>query len=337
MERAPVLAELTRGGVVESFHRGIVAVARADGSLVASAGDVSRTVLPRSALKPFQAMPLVTSGAAERFGFGDVELALACGSHSGEERHREVVAGMLAAAGVPEAALRNGITPPYDAAQAERWTRGELPRTALYQNCSGKHAGMLATCRHRGLPLDGYETLEHPHQQDVLLAVAAFFQVDPSKLVVGIDGCTLPTHGAPLRNVAAGWAVLADPDYAPATYRGAAHRLVEAMAAEPRMVGGMGQLDTVLSEITGGRIIAKGGAEGVLCLALRERGLGVAFKFDDGSSRAEGAVALAILRQLDALRPEEDARFAAHVGGELRDNRRQPTGELRAVVALAFA
>jgi L-asparaginase II len=333
---APVLAEVTRGGIVESQHRGIVAVARADGSLLAWVGDTARVVLPRSALKPFQAIPLMESGAPERFGYGDAELASACGSHSGEERHREVVGGMLARAGVPEVAMRNGNTGPYDEAQHERWVRGELPRTALYQNCSGKHAGMLAACVARGYLLEGYDELAHPQQQDVLRAVAAFFQTAPDELAVGIDGCTLPTHGAPLRNIAAGWAALADPEHAPGPHRAAARRLVEAMAAEPQMVAGTGQLDTVISQITGGRIVVKGGAEAVLCCALRDRGLGVTFKIDDGSDRPQDVVALALLRQLDALRPDEDAALAAHVDSVVRSNREQVVGEIRAVFELTF-
>jgi L-asparaginase II len=327
---------LTRGGVVESLHRGSVAVARADGTLVAYAGDAARPVLPRSALKPFQAVPLVESGADERFGYGDAELAIACGSHQGEERHREVVAGMLARAGVPESALCNGNTGPYGEEQWERWTRGELLRTPLYQNCSGKHAGMLAACVARGYPLEGYDALAHPQQQDVLRVVAAFFQTPPDELIVGIDGCTLPTHGAPLRNVAVGWAALADPDHAPEPHRAAIRRLVDAMAAEPVMVAGTGLLDTVVSQITGGRIVAKGGAEAVWCCALRDRGLGLTFKVDDGSGRAEQVIALALLRQLDALTPDEDTRLAAYVDATIRSNRDQPVGEIRPTVALTF-
>ena len=334
---APLLADVTRGGIVESQHRGIVAVARADGSLVAWAGDTSRVVLPRSALKPFQAIPFMESGAPERFGFGDAELAIACGSHSGEKRHRAVVGGMLERAGVPESALCNGATGPYDAAQWTRWVRDEIPHSALYQNCSGKHAGMLVACVARGYPLAGYDDLAHPQQQDVLHAVAAFFQTSPDELVVGIDGCTLPTHGAPLRNIAAGWAALADPEHAPEPHRAAARRLVEAMAAEPQMVAGTGLLDTVINQITGGRIVVKSGAEAVLCLALRDRGLGVTFKVDDGSDRPQAVIALALLRQLDALTPDEDAALVAHIDATVRSNRDQLVGKIRPVIELTFA
>jgi L-asparaginase II len=244
---------------------------------------------------------------------------------------------MLERAGVPEAAMRNGNTGPYDEAQYERWVRGELPRTVLYQNCSGKHAGMLAACVAHGYPLEGYDDLAHPQQQDVLRAVAAFFQTAPEDLVIGIDGCTLPTHGAPLRNVAAGWAQLADPDHAPAPHRAAARRLVEAMAAEPQMVAGTGLLDTVISQTTGGRIVVKGGAEAVLCFALRERGLGIAFKIDDGGYRPQDVIALSVLRQLDALRPDEDAALAAYVDSAVRSNREQLVGEIRPAFELTFA
>lgn len=330
----PTLVELTRGGIVETRHRGTIAVTQADGTLVAWFGDPDFVTLPRSALKPFQAIPLVESGAGERFGFGDMELAIACGSHNGEPRHREVVAGMLQRAGVPRSSLRNGVTEPIDDTEFARYHLGLVEHDALFQNCSGKHAGILAACVVRGYPLEDYDDIDHPIQREIRTATGACFRLPGDDLVVGIDGCTLPTFGAPLRNVAAGWAALADPDDGPGEHRAALARLSDAMAAEPWMVAGTGRLNTTLSEATGGRIVAKDGAEGVLCLAVRDRGLGIAFKLEDGTSRAHGVIALAILRQLGALDDEEDARVSALFPEALKSNREQQAGVMRPVFTL---
>lgn len=333
----PTLVELTRGGIVETRHRGAVAVTDARGTLVAWYGDPEYLTLPRSALKPFQALPLVESGAADRFGFGADELAIACGSHNGEPGHRAVVARMLERAQVPISALRNGVTPPIGETEHARYTLGLVEPDALFQNCSGKHAGILAACVARGFPLDGYDAVDHPIQREIAEAIATCFRVAPEDLIVGIDGCTLPTFGAPLRNVAAGWAAIADPAGGPAEYRAALGRVADAMAAAPWMVAGAGRLNTLLTEATGGRILSKDGAEGVLCLAIRDRGLGVAFKLEDGTFRAHGVIVHAILAQLEAISAEEDVRLRELFPYAVYANRGQHVGDMRPVFALKRA
>jgi len=333
----PTLVELTRGGIVETRHRGTIAVTRADGSLVAWFGDPDYLTLPRSALKPFQALPVVESGAADQFAFGNPELAICSGSHSGEPRHRETVGAMLTRADVPLSALRNGVTPPIDEHEFSRYDLGLVAPDPLFQNCSGKHAGILAACRARGYGLAEYDDVGHPIQQEIRRSMGECFLVPGDELVVGIDGCTLPTFGAPLRNIAAGWAALGDPDNGPAVHRDALRRLIDAMASDPWMVGGTGRLNTTLSEATGGRVVSKDGAEGVLCMALRDRGLGIAFKLEDGTHRSHGVIAHAILRQLDALAPGEDERLAALYPVGLTSNRDQHVGDMRPVFTLEFA
>jgi len=327
-----VLVELTRGGIVESVHRGWVAVARPDGTLVASVGDPERVTFARSAMKPLQAIALVESGAAERFGLSDAELAIACASHNGEQRHRDVVKGVLDKLGLPVSALRAGDDEPHDEPRSS-WE----PDKQLAQNCSGKHAGMLASCLAHGYSIDDYDDFDHPHQRNIKTIVAGFWRVDESEMVPGRDNCTLPAYAAPLRALATGWAAVADPSSAPAGHQAAISRLGDAMAAEPFLVAGTGRLDSQLMTVTGGRILVKGGAEGVLCIGLRERGLGVSFKVEDGSYRSLQQIALAILRQLDALRPDEDAQLAQLWRADLRSNRDHHVGDIVSRVELAFA
>ncbi len=333
----PVLVELTRGGIVESKHRGAIAVCRADGTLVAWAGDPELVTFPRSALKPFQALPVVESGAAERFGFGDAELAVCCGSHNGEPRHCEVVGSMLQRADVPLTAMRNGVTPPIDETEHARYTLDLLDHTPLLQNCSGKHAGILAACRARGYAVEDYDALDHPIQREIRASLGECFRMPGDDLVAGIDGCTLPTYGAPLRNISAGWGAVAAPSKGPSRHAAALGRLARAMAAEPWMVAGTGRIDTNLSQATGGRVLAKGGAEGVICLAIVDRGLGVTVKLDDGTYRGHDAIVPALLRQLDAVSADEAARLDALFPAAIRSNRDQQVGEMTAVFELQFA
>lgn len=332
MSTAPVLIEMTRGALLETVSRGWIAVTRSDGSLVAHAGDPAHVVFPRSAMKPFQAVALVESGAPDRFGYGAAELAVACASHNGERRHREVVRGMLERAGQPISAMLNGADPDWETGQPQAVT----DENQLAQNCSGKHAGMVVACAAQGLPVAGYADFEHPYQQQIKQVVASFWGVAPDALIAGRDNCTLPAYAAPLRAVATGWARIADSSQAPAAHQPAIARLADAMAAEPFMVAGSNRLNTLLMETTRGRILAKDGAEGVLCIAVRDQGLGIAFKVEDGSFRTHGAIMLAILRQLGALNADEDAALAGRYRSDLRSNRDQHVGDVNAVFELEW-
>lgn len=332
----PVIAELTRNGVPESRHRGWVAVARGDGSLVAHVGDPERLTFPRSAMKPFQAVAVVESGAADRFEFTDAELAICCGSHHGEPRHRETVAGILAKIGMPATALLGAIDPPWSAERERLAEAGDEVAQRLAQNCSGKHGGMLAACVAQGYPTGSYDAPDHPHQRAIRAIVARFWDVPEDALVAGLDNCTLPAYAAPIRQVATGWARIADPDSAPAGHRDAIRRVGEAMGRAPFMVAGTEGLNTILMEITGGRVLAKDGAEGVICLAVRDKGLGITVKVEDGSFRAHGVIVRDLLGRLDALAPDEDAALADAVAERLESNRQQHVGDIRSTLDLRF-
>ena len=169
--RNPVLIELTRGALVESVHAGAIAVVRADGEVVAAVGDIARPIFPRSAIKPLQALPFLESGAADRFGFGAPEIALACGSHAGARPHVAGVTAMLAGAGLSTTALACGTHEPMDAAAARELLRSGASPSPAHHNCSGKHAAMLATARHLAEPTEGYWRPDHPVQQRIRRAL----------------------------------------------------------------------------------------------------------------------------------------------------------------------
>ena len=333
----PVLAELTRNGVVESVHRGWVAVTRGDGTLVASVGDPERLTFPRSAMKPFQAVALVESGAVDKFAFSDAELAICCASHSGEPLHRETVAGILEKIGQPATALLGAIDPPWNAERQRLAEEGDVITQRLAQNCSGKHSGMLAACIAKGYPTATYDQLDHPHQQAIRSIVAQFWDVPGDELVFGLDNCTLPAFAAPIRNVATGWARIADPDAAPPEHREAIRRIADAMGNAPFMVSGTGGLNTILMEVTKGRIVSKDGAEGVSCMGIRDHGLGVTIKVEDGSFRAHGVIVREVLRHLNAISSEEDAALAAQFSERVESNRDQHVGDIRAAIDWAQA
>ncbi len=308
----PVLIELTRGALVESMHAGVVAIAHADGRIVGSIGDIGRPVYPRSAVKPLQALPFLESGAAERFGFGAPEIAIACASHAGTPRHASLVAAMLAAAGLTPAALGCGVHEPFDAATAHALIRAGSAPSALHHNCSGKHAAMLATAVHMGGPTGGSWRPDHPGRRRGRAALEALTGSRLEPGVCGIDGCSVPNWAIPPAGLAAAFARLASGAGLPPDRARAAARIVQACMGEPDMVGGPGRLDTVMMARLRGKVLMKGGAEGAYCGALPERGLGFALKIDDGAKRgAEAAVAALVARfyaQAHAAAPDTRLR-----------------------------
>jgi L-asparaginase II len=270
-------AEVTRGELVESTHPGIVVVADVTGRLFAVHGDAEHIAYFRSAAKPFQAVPLVESGAADAFGFVPEDLALACASHDATPAHQRGVARMLAKIELDEDALRCGVAPPPDPHEAARITLGLTAQSQLQCECSGEHAGMLAACLHLDYPLQSYTEPDHPLQRRIREIVAQVLRLPEDDLFISTDGCRIPTVAAPVRTFAVAYATLADPKQAPA---GAGRelaqpldRLREAMTAHPTLVGGEETLDSDIMALSEESIVAKLGAEGLICLAVPERSL----------------------------------------------------------------
>ncbi len=301
----PVLAELRRGDLVESIHRGSFAVVDASGAVLRQGGDIDRPVYARSAIKGLQALPLVASGAADRFGLVDAELAIACASHGGEPEHVATAAGMLAKAGLDAAVLECGVHWPFHEPAARALAALRDQPGALHNNCSGKHAGFACVgCLMAGDAdaargfLRGYVEPGHPVMREIGAAIEAATGVRLADAPRGTDGCSIPTFGLPLRALALGFARFGSGvGLAPDHVRAAA-RLRTAVAAHPFMVAGTGRLDTVLMQHFGERVFCKVGAEGVYCAALPELGLGLALKMDDGAARAAEVAVTALIGQL---------------------------------------
>lgn len=301
----PVLVNTLRGEIVENRHRGAIAVCDPSGRLVESWGEVEALVFPRSAIKTLQALPLVESGAADHFALDDVELALACSSHSAEPAHTDRLRGWLARLGLDEQALECGPHPPYDAKTAASMIRAGIEPGRVHNNCSGKHTGMLTTCRFLDEPTGGYIERDHPAQQRWLDILGEMAGVDMRTLPWSLDGCGIPVVAMPLRSIATAFARLAAPDDLPAARGDAVERLVAAIAGNPLMIAGSGRLGSEIIARTGRRVIVKSGAEGVYTAALAEKNLGIALKIDDGSGEAAEIVLLEVLNRLGALRDAE--------------------------------
>jgi L-asparaginase II len=335
---AAPLVEVTRGSITESRHRGHIVAVEPDGNIIASAGAPETVTFLRSSAKPLQAIPLLVTGAADRFGFTDREVALACASHNGEPIHTEVVASMLRKIGLGVEALRCGVHEPYgeEAARTLR-ERGEQPN-ALHNNCSGKHAGMLAVALHLGSSIENYESPENPVQKAIADTIAQFSGVAVTDMAVGIDGCAAPIFGITVKAMALAYARLVSPpeDFDTVT-RGACERIVRVMNAYPELIGGTSdRLDTEIMRATPRRVISKVGADGVYTAGLNPceewpKGLGLAFKIEDGDDkRARPPVAIESLRQLGVLSDESLEAVAKYAFFPVRNRRGDLVGEIRA-------
>ena len=342
MPVAAPLVEVKRGSITESRHRGHIAVVDPDGNIIASLGAPENVTYLRSSAKPFQAMPLLISGAAERFGFTDREVALACGSHNGEPIHTELVASMLKKLGLGLEALRCGAHEPYgvEAALALR-ARGEEPN-ALHNNCSGKHAGMLALALHLGAPVENYESPENPVQKAIAEVMSQFSGVAVTDMAVGVDGCAVPAFGITVKAMALAYARLVSP---PASFdkktRDACALVVRVMSAYPELIGGTSErLDTELMRAAPRSLISKVGAEGVYTAGIRPseewpQGLGIAIKIEDGDDkRARPTVVVESLRQLGVLRDESLEAVAKYAFFPVKNRRGDVVGEIVASFGL---
>ena len=305
----PVVAEIRRGSLVESRHRGSVAVVDADGSLVLALGSVETLVYPRSAVKAMQALVLVESGAADRFSLDEEALALACASHGGEPGHIAVVERMLAAAGLDPPALACGVHWPSHAPSAHALARSGATATALHNNCSGKHAGFLCAACALGVDPRAYTEPGHPVQRAVKAAFEDLAGISIPDEHRAVDGCSVPTWAMPLSALARGFARFGSGKGMGPERAKAAQRLRAACAAKPWHIAGTGRFCTTVMKRFGDRVFVKTGAEGVFCGAIPGAGLGVAIKIDDGAARASEVAMAGVIARFVPLDDEDRAAF----------------------------
>lgn len=324
--------EIVRGSILESRHRVHAAVVDSEGQLRASVGDPEKVTYFRSSAKPFQAAPLVRDGAMDRFGITIEELALCCGSHSGEPRHLEIAMAMLEKIGVEADLLECGAHAPIHEQSRRDLAEAGLEPVRLHNNCSGKHIGMLALARAHGWETSGYARSDHPVQGRILDEVARWSGLPYEAIALGTDGCGAVCFALQLRQMAAAYA-----NFAGAARGGdrEATYVVGAMTSYPEMVAGEGRLCTDLMEQTAGRLFAKAGAEGLYCVGVPGAELGVAVKIEDGASRAVGPAVLAVLRQLDLISEDDLGALWSHAYPDLINSCGEVVGQIRPNISLS--
>lgn len=322
-----VIVEVVRGGTVESRHRVHVAVVDSGGRVKAWAGDAGFLTFARSSIKAIQALPLVEDGVVDRFGVSDAELAVCCASHSGEPYHVEAVLGLLGKVGLGEDALACGPHAPWHAASARALAESGAAPGRVHNNCSGKHAGMLALARLHDWPTSGYHEASHPVQRRMLAEVARWTEIPEQEIGVGVDGCGVATFAVPLAALAGAFARLGS----------AAQRIFAAIRRHPEYVAGIERLCTDLIRATGGRVVAKVGAEGVYVATVPEEGVGIALKVEDGARRAVEPALLGVLKDLGLISAEEYASLERYAEPVLTNTRGEAVGVIRTVVSLEAA
>jgi L-asparaginase II len=339
---AEPLVKVTRGAITESRHRGHVVAVEPDDRIAAYLGAPETVTYLRSSAKPHQAIPLITSGAADRFGFAEEEIALACASHSGEEIHTQIVAAMLKKIGLEPSALKCGTHEPFSPEAARRLRESGQQPNVLHNNCSGKHSGMLALALHLGAPIETYDHPDNEVQLAIATTVAQFSGAAIEDIAVGTDGCGVPVFGLTVQAMARMYARLVSPppNFDDAT-RSACRRIVSAMTSYPELIGGTtDRLDTELMRATKGRLISKVGAEGVYTggvLPCKQwpRGLGLALKIEDGDDhRARPTVVIESLRQLGVLFDDSLEAVSRYAFFPLKNRRGEVVGEVTAAFEL---
>jgi L-asparaginase II len=338
-QQMPVLVEVRRGSIVESRHRGAIVVVEPDRRVIAGLGDADFITSTRSAIKPIQALPVITSGAADHFNFSTRELAVACASHEGEPIHTETVAGLLARIGLDESNLLCGAHAPYNEETARRLERDGVSFSQLHNNCSGKHTGMLATAMHRGLSIEDYVSPDHAVQREIISTFTRLAGLEDN-LPTAIDGCCAPTFGVPLVSLALAFARLVGGGNSDLATAG--KRVIEAMTSHPEMIGGTsGRFDTDLLRATRGKLICKIGAEAVYAIGVLPcerfpRGLGISLKIEDGSYRGLGPAVIETLAQLGLLGESEMSELSSYHRPVVKNHRKMVVGEVQAVFNLGF-
>lgn len=351
MEAPPPIFELTRGEVVEAVHRGSIVVVASDGFLLRSHGDPYTVAFLRSSAKPFQVLPFVENGGVEHYRYTPAELALSCASHETSQMHLDAVCALQQKTGIKEAQLQCGPHLPGDAEKLREVVQRNIVPTPNFNNCSGKHTSMLAFAKMRGYSLEDYLSLAHPIQREILKALAGMCDMPEEKIQTGVDGCSAPNFAMPLFNAALGMARLCDPRDLDAKRATACKKIVAGMATHPEMVSNFGEFDCELMKIAKGKIVTKRGAEGyqiigVMPGVVHERGVGVAFKVEDGDkslmgndlktqTRVRPPATLEILRQLGAL-SEAQMKSLSMFGPEkiLKNYAGLVTGKMRPVFEL---
>ena len=327
-----ILVHVIRGEEIEGCHHGDLVVVDWQNNILKQVGDPNRLTYWRSGAKPFQLLPLLENGAIERFGFTKEEIAMMVSSHGGEEEHVRLIEKILQKIGCQEDELDCGFAPPLHSKTASEILRRGEEYTKFHHNCSGKHTGMLALIKLMGLSTKNYISQEHPIQKLMLSNIAHCLEIPENQVKVATDGCGVPVFGCPIRQMALAYAKLTVPEKAFIGEKAKAARIVqEAMTTQPFYVAGTGRIDTALMEVTGGRILAKLGAEAVYNVGIKDQGIGVCLKIDDGSFRAIDPVIVKLLNDMGFLTKKEFSLLEKFYRPLLKNHRGEIIGYLEAV------
>ncbi|MGE8206861.1 asparaginase [Heyndrickxia sp. NPDC080065] len=325
---AEELVQVTRGNLVESIHKGHIAVVDFKGKLIKYAGDPYRTVYARSSMKPLQAIPVVETGVADYYHFDNADLSLCCASHSAEKQHTERVLSILKRAELYDDALKCGTHPLRREDVFKDLILQGKEVTPLYNNCSGKHSGMLATAKYMNEPTETYHELSHPVQQRILRVISEMAEYPIEEIKLGVDGCGVPVHGLPLERIAYAYAKMTRPKELSETRGQAVERITSAMMAAPEMVGGTDRFCTNFMKVANGKMFGKAGAEAVYCIGDLQTGVGIAIKIEDGFGRATEPAAVEVLKQLNLLSNKELEQLKHHHRPQVTNARNEKVGEL---------
>jgi L-asparaginase II len=328
------LIEVSRGNVIETIHRGDIAIVNSKGELLYKCGDPEKYTYWRSAAKPIQAYNVLLSGAADRYKFTDAEIAIMCASHYGESFHIKTIESILSKIGLNSDHILGGTVTSLSTEYALELAYNRTELNPMFSDCSGKHAGKLSICQHKGYPLESYKELNHPVQQQILEVIANMADMSIKDIEIGIDGCSVPVHAMPLRNMAMAYARLANPEGLDEDYRMTSERIFCAMNKHPEMVSGTNGFCTNLIAASNGKLTGKVGAEGVYCIGVKDRDIGIAIKIESGSMAVLPPAVLYILRELDILNSEELTLLKQYDPMINTNDLKQKVGEIRACFTL---
>lgn len=322
---AEKLIEITRGNIVETIHRGDIAVVNTKGEILFKIGDPDKVTYWRSAAKPVQATNVILSGAKDKFNFSEKEIAIMCSSHYGEIFHIETIEGILKKIKLQKDNILGGIVTSLSYNYALELARKQTVLNELYSDCSGKHAGMLSVCQTKGYSVHNYFEQNHQLQKDILKIISDYTDIQEDKIEIGIDGCSVPVHALPLKNMALAFARLSNPENFSPQYQEASTLIYNAMTNYPEMISGTNGFCSDLIRAANKKLIGKVGAEGVYCVGIKDKNIGIAIKMESGNMSVLPPAVIGVLKQFNILTEKELKTLSKY---EIMDN----TNDLKTVV-----
>jgi L-asparaginase II len=325
-----VVIKIYRGNLIENLYRADVSIVKKTGDSIYLLGNEQKLTYWRSAAKPVQVLPVVYSGAYQKYGFTDQELAIMTASHNGEEKHIKLVYSILNKINLSESDLKCGICPPVHRPTADYLKKNGIEITPVYNPCSGKHVAQLSLCKYYGWSITDYYSVNHPVQQMILDVVGNISEYPKEKIYLGIDDCTVPVFGIPIKNMSNAYARIANWELLAKKYKQAARKVFSSMVNNPDIIGGTDRFDTDLMKISGGNLVAKSGADGVFCIGIRNEkqkfGLGITIKMESGNMKFLPMAVIRILEQIKILSGEQVKKLKKYIPLDILNYRNEKIG-----------